>query len=109
MNPMLMKVKIKQNVPKNQQPQHLSMRPVANIAVANIDVNLPDMDQGFTVTQALGNIGSGSRLLGGTSGSIGLGILNVSVFGLKTRAERILFVIDTNPQMVTDKKGGLNS
>ena len=56
----------------------------------------------------VGGIGGGS-LLGGTSGSIGLGMSNVSVFGLKARSDRILFVIDTNRQMVTDKKGGLNS
>jgi len=107
--PKEVKVQIKQNMPKSQQPQNLSMRPVANIAVANIDVNLPNMDQSFTVTQGLGDIGGSSSLLGGTSGSIGVGVSNVSVFGLKTRAERILFVIDTNRQMVTDKKGGLNS
>lgn len=106
--PKEVKVKIQQTAPKNQQPQRLAMRPVANIAVANVDVNLPDMGDTFTVSAGLGGIGGGS-LLGGTSGSIGLGISNVSVFGLKTRAERILFVIDTNRQMVTDKKGGLNS
>ena len=107
--PKEVKVRIKQQAaPQNQQPQSLTMRPVANIAVANVDVNLPDMGDSFTVSAGLGGIGGGS-LLGGTSGSIGLGVSNVSVFGLKTRAERILFVIDTNRQMVTDKKGGLNS
>jgi len=84
------------------------MRPVANIAVAQVDVNLPDMEQNFTVSAGLGGMGGGS-LLGGTRGSIGMGLSDVSVFGLKTRAERILFVIDANRQMVTDKKGGLNS
>jgi len=107
--PKEVKVQIKQQAPKSQQPRSLSMRPVANIAVANVDVNLPDMADSFTVSAGLGGIGSGGSLLGGTSGSIGMGISNVSVFGLKTRAERILFVIDTNRQMVTDKKGGLNS
>ena len=103
------KVQIKPQQPKQQQSQSLSMRPVANIAVAQVDVNLPSMDQSFTVSAGLGGIGGGGSLLGGTSGSIGMGLSNVSVFGLKTRAERILFVIDTNRQMVTDKKGGLNS
>ncbi len=102
------KVQIKPQQPKQQQAQRLSMRPVANIAVAQVDVNLPDMDQSFTVSAGLGGIGGGS-LLGGTRGSIGMGLSDVSVFGLKTRAERILFVIDANRQMVTDKKGGLNS
>ena len=102
------KIKIKQSSPKQAQSQSLTMRPVANIAVANVDVNLPEMSANFTVSDGLGAVGGGS-LLGGTSGSIGMGISNVSVFGLKTRAERILFVIDTNRHMVTDKKGGLNS
>lgn len=38
-----------------------------------------------------------------------MGLSDISVFGLKTRAERILFVIDTNRRMVTDEKGGLDS
>ena len=107
--PKEVKVQIKQQQAPKMQSQSLAMRPVANIAVANVDVNLPDMADSFTVSEGLGGIGSGGSLLGGTSGSIGMGISNVSVFGLKTRAERILFVIDTNRQMVTDKKGGLNS
>ena len=102
------KVQIKPQQPKQQQAQRLSMRPVANIAVANVDVNLPEMTQNFTVSAALGGMGGG-QLLGGTRGSIGMGLSDVSVFGLKTRAERILFVIDANRHMVADKKGGLNS
>lgn len=106
--PPQVKVQIKQQQPKQQQAQRLSMRPVANISVANVDVNLPNMDQSFTVSAGLGGM-SGGSLLGGTRGNIGMGLSDVSVFGLKTRAERILFVIDANRQMVTDKKGGLNS
>ncbi len=103
------KVQIKPQQPKQSSlSQSLTMRPVANIAVAQVDVNLPSMEQNFTVSAGLGGMGGGS-LLGGTRGSIGMGLSDVSVFGLKTRAERILFVIDANRQMVTDKKGGLNS
>ena len=107
--PKEVKVQIKQQQAPKMQSQSLTMRPVDNIAVANVNVTLPDMADSFTVSEGLGGIGGGGSLLGGTSGSIGMGISNVSVFGLKTRAERILFVIDTNRQMVTDKKGGLNS
>ncbi|MEN8661765.1 MAG: hypothetical protein ABF322_09055, partial [Lentimonas sp.] len=81
---------------------------VGNIAIANVNVDLPTMEESFTVSGGLGN-GGGSGLLGGTSGSLGIGMSDVSVFGLKTRAERILFVIDVNRHMVTDKKGGVNS
>ena len=103
------KVQIRPQQPKqNALSQNLTMRPVANIAVANVDVNLPSMEQNFTVSAGLGGM-SGGSLLGGTRGSIGMGLSDVSVFGLKTRGERILFVIDANRQMVTDQKGGLNS
>ena len=51
----------------------------------------------------------GGSLLGGTRGTLGIGMSDISVFGLKTRAERILFVIDANSQMLTDAKGGLKS
>ncbi len=103
------KVEIKpQPAPQQQAAQNLRMKQVGNIAVSAIDVDLPSMEQSFTVSAGLGGFGSGS-LLGGTSGSIGIGVSDVSVFGLKTKAERILFVIDANRQMVTDAKGGLNS
>ena len=66
------KVQIKPQQPKQQQAQRLTMRPVANIAVANVDVNLPNMEQNFTVSTGLGGMGGGS-LLGGTRGNIGMG------------------------------------
>lgn len=104
-------VKIEIQQKPNQQPSQLNnlqMKPVSNITVDAVDVNLPDIADTFTVSAGLGGSGGGN-MLGGTRGSIGLGMSDVSVFGLKTRAERILFVIDANRQMVTDKKGGLNS
>ena len=63
--PREVKVVIRPEQAKVPQTQRLSMRPVANIAVANVDVNLPDMDQNFTVSAGLGGFGGG-RLLGGT-------------------------------------------
>lgn len=55
--PKEVKVQIQQSAPKNMQSQSLTMRPVANIAVANVDVNLPDMADSFTVSAGLGGIG----------------------------------------------------
>lgn len=103
------KIEIKQQAaPQQQAAQSLRMKQVGNIAVSAVDVELPSMQESFTVSAGIGGF-SGGSLLGGTRGSIGIGMSDVSVFGLKTRAERILFVIDTNRHMVTDKKGGLNS
>ncbi len=103
------KIEIKQK--PNQQPSQLNnlqMKPVSNITVDAVDVNLPDMADSFTVSAGLGGTGGGN-LLGGTRGSLGLGMSDVSVFGLKTRAERILFCVDIGREMVTDNKGGLAS
>ncbi|ADE55979.1 hypothetical protein Caka_2966 [Coraliomargarita akajimensis DSM 45221] len=103
------KVEYKPQPQQQQQPmQNLRMKQIGNIAVANVDVNLPSMADNFTVSAGLGGVGNGS-LLGGAGGSLNLGMSEVSVFGLKTRAERILFCIDTNRDMVVDKKGGLSS
>jgi hypothetical protein len=102
------KIEIKQQPPKQQAMQSLRMKQVGNIAVSAVDVNLPNMQESFTVSAGMGGFGSGS-LLGGTSGTLGIGMSDISVFGLKTRAERILFVIDANSQMLTDAKGGLKS
>jgi len=103
------KIEIKQQAaPQEQSMQSLRMKQVGNIAVTSVDVNLPDMQDSFTVSAGVGGFGGGS-LLGGTRGSIGIGMSDVSVFGIDARAERILFVIDANREMVTDAKGGLNS
>ena len=102
------KIEIKQQPPKQQAMQSLRMKQVGNIAVSAVDVNLPNMQESFTVSAGMGGFGGGS-LLGGTRGTLGIGMSDISVFGLKTRAERILFVIDANRQMLTDAKGGLKS
>jgi len=91
-----------------QTTDNLRMKQVGNISVAAVDVNLPSMEQSFTVSSGLGGFGGGS-LLGNTRGNIGLGVSDVNVFGLKTRAERILFAVDASKDMLIDKKGGLNS
>ena len=88
----------------------LKTRQVGSIAVASIAVDLPSMGDSFTIrTRDVGNFGGTSNLIGSGRGQLDFGSSQVNVFGIKAKAERILFVIDTNRQMVTDKKGGLNS
>ena len=68
------KVEIKpQAAPQQQAAQSLRMKQVGNIAVSAVDVNLPSMEQSFTVSAGLGGFGGGA-LLGGTRGSIGIGM-----------------------------------
>lgn len=102
------KVQIRPPAPQMQAMNQLRMRPVANIAVANVAVDLPSMDQSFTVSAGLGRGGVGN-LLGGARGSLRIGLSDVNVFGLKSRAEKILFIVEANRRMVYDSKGGLHS
>lgn len=103
------KIEIKpQAAPQDQSMRNFRMKQVGTTAVNAVNVTLPTMQDSFTVSAEIGGFGGGS-LLGGSRGNIGIGMSDISVFGLKTRAERILFVIDANRHMVTDKKGGLNS
>lgn len=97
------------DAPKPKSMSNMSMRPLANIAVANVAVDLPSMDQSFTVSTGLGSLGGGGLMGGAGGGSIGMGMSDVSVFGLKARAEKILFMIDAGRTMVYDEKGGLES
>lgn len=91
-----------------KQLASLRMRPMANIAISSVNVDLPSMDQSFTVSTGIGGFGEGN-LMGGARGTIGMGLSNVNVFGLKSKGEKILFVIDANRSMLFDEKGGINS
>ncbi|WP_162029701.1 MULTISPECIES: hypothetical protein [unclassified Lentimonas] len=107
--PKEVKVNIRpQPAPQNAPLRNLRMKQIGNIQVANVDVDLPSMGESFTVSAGLGGVGGGS-LLGGTRGSIGMGMSNVNIFGIQSRAERFLFLIDASKEMLEDKKGGLNS
>lgn len=106
------KIEVKPQKPKQVLAPKLNLRPVGNIAVADVNVDLPDMQQNFTVSSGLGAGSlqiSGGSLLGGVNGAFKLGMSEVNVFGLKSKSERILFIIDSSRRMLTDDKGGLNS
>ncbi len=107
--PKEVKVEIRPQQPKIQPMNQLRMRPVANIAIADVAVDLPSVGQTFTVSAGLGGFGRGNLLAGGARGRISLGVSDVNVFGLKARAEKILFIVEANRRMVYDSKGGLHS
>ncbi|WP_269526393.1 hypothetical protein [Coraliomargarita parva] len=107
--PKEVKVEIKpQPTPDNQPLNNLRMKQVGNIAVSAVNVDLPSMDQSFTVSAGIGNFG-GAGLLSRSSGSIGFGSSMVNVMGLKTKSERVLLVVDAGKNMLIDQKGGLYS
>ena len=103
------KVEVKPQPKSQSQPlDSLRMKQVGEVAIDSVDVDLPEMGDSFTVNGNLGDVGGGA-LLGGASGRIGLGMSDINIFGVKTRAERVLFAVDASKRMLVDKKGGLNS
>ena len=107
--PQNISVDLRQNAPAQQDSmQNLRMREVGNIAVATVNVDLPSMEDAFTVSTAIGGFRSGN-LLGDARGTIGLGVSDINVFGVTAKAERVLFVISAHRSMVYDAKGGLPS
>jgi hypothetical protein len=104
-----MKVQIRENLPKQIKEYH-TIQPVSEIALTKRNFNLSNTNDIFRVSESLGHIDVGRfSLLGDTRDTIGIGISNLNVFGLKGQSERVLFVFDINRYMVTDWKGGLNS
>ena len=108
--PVPVTVQIQPQQPKPPQIVNRSFTNPAEIKVSEVYVNLPNIEQEFTVSAGLEtkDLSNGINI-GGMDGNISIGISDINIFGLKTRATRILFVIDTHAQMVSDKKGGLNS
>lgn len=95
--PLGVKVEIRPEPPKPQNiQQQLSMRPVANIAVAQVDVNLPSMEQDFTVSAGFGGINRGG-LLGGASGGLAMKMPEIDFFGAKAKGEKVVFIVHFGP------------
>lgn len=93
-------VKIEQQV-KRQTPS-LSQRVTANtrISTKSTDFKMPEV-AGF-------GTGSGVDLSGAAlGGSLGFASTQINVFGLKSSGEKILFVLDTNRNMLIDEIGGI--
>jgi hypothetical protein len=93
-------VKIEQQV-KRQTPS-LSQRVTANtrINTKSTDFKMPEV-AGF-------GTGSGVDLSGAAlGGSLGFASTQINVFGLKSSGEKILFVLDTNRNMLIDEIGGI--
>lgn len=96
-------VEIQPEQPKEQFEQKLTMPSASDIAINALDLDLPNMDQNFTVSGVVTGVGGLAR------GNMELGLSTANLFGIKTSAERFLVVIDANRRMVSDDKGGLSS
>lgn len=102
------KIEIKPK-PEIEPMRDLRMKKIGNIAVADIAVDLPSDNDSFTISSGLGSFGGAASLIGSGRGQLDFGSSQVNVFGIKTQAERILFVLDTSADMLADKKGGITS
>lgn len=114
--PQDVEVMIQRQQPQVQQTamRELRVQQVGNIAVAAVTANVPNMQESFSVssgTGLAGGMGDGlSRMnIGDATGSLGLGMSELNVFGVTDKGERILFLIDAGRNMLTDDKGGLHS
>ena len=105
--PSEVKVDIMPEQPKQQFEQKTAMSSASSIVIDELDLSLPDMDQNFTISTAIE--GLGGSLLGNARGKMDVGLSPANIFGLKSKAERFLVLIDANRRMVADGKGGLNS
>lgn len=95
--PKEVKVTIKPQPPKQQNiEQQLKMRPVGNIALAQVDVALPSMEHSFTVNAGLGGISRGN-LLAGARGGLGMKMPEIDFFGAKSKGEKIVFIVHFGP------------
>lgn len=91
-------VKVKLSAPSPKlQPQALALKPIANIAVANVDVDLPSMGDSFTVSTGLGGTGGASLGSAGRGTGIGFKMPKVNFFGAKSKGEKIAFVVHFGP------------
>jgi|GEM_PF-1465821 len=91
-------VKVKLSAPPPKlQPQALALKPIANIAVANVDVDLPSMGDSFTVSAGLGGTGGASLGSAGRGTGIGFKMPKVNFFGAKSKGEKIAFVVHFGP------------
>lgn len=89
----------------------LQMKPVANIAIDNISVDLPNMSDSFTVSAGMGGIGgnllggSGGNLLGGSGGRLAMKMPELNFFGAKSKGEKVAFIVHFGPD-TTGGSGG---
>ena len=104
------KIEVKPPKPPKLEPKP-SVRPINNLPKAEIKVDVPDLQQDFTVSSGFGTGGSQTSggLLGIRQGAMKLKMPEIKFMGFKAKAERIIFIIDASRNMLVDAKGGLNS
>ncbi|MCF7849350.1 MAG: hypothetical protein K9M45_10900 [Kiritimatiellales bacterium] len=102
-----MPVKVKNMQKKSRRPQVKTRMSAA----AKTSFELPNMSSMGLGLNGFGDDydgGAGRRDLSGLggAGSLGFGISGVNFFGIKSKGEKLLFIVDASKDMLLDKKGG---
>lgn len=106
--PTSVEVSIQRPPPASLPGRDLAVQAVGSIAINAVPASALGFQESFFVADTSTTSGMSSLRLGGSS-SIGLGVSEISVFGIRDSGERILFAVDTGRNMLLDSKGGLYS
>jgi hypothetical protein len=96
---------------KVQNLQKKSSRPKVTSRMASVSqssFSLPDMMGLGDIGGGFDRSGGGDRTLSsmGAASSLGFGISGINFFGAKSKGEKFVFILDTDKDMVEDKRGG---
>ncbi len=93
--PVKIEQKIRQQAPTLSNQQRVQ---ATQVKTKSVDFKMPEMT-GF---------GNGVAISGkGFEGSLGFATSQLNVFGLKSSAEKVVFILSTEPDMLTDDIGGI--
>lgn len=88
---------------KRQAPKLRQRMTAKKVRSKSVDFKMPEL-AGFG-DGTVANIATSGMGLGG--GGLGFATTQLNVFGLKSRGEKVLFLLDSNNDMMTDEIGGI--
>lgn len=95
----------KQTQRTTRPQQRITVTEISAMNIPDVDVQVPQINQ--RVATNPGGFGGGFGGGVGGGGNLGIGGAAVSLLGITAKTERVLFVIDTDPVLMRDEKGGM--
>ncbi|MGB0372647.1 MAG: hypothetical protein ACPGN3_15035 [Opitutales bacterium] len=105
---------VKYNQQKTKDRQQNSQRPrqktiktraINSISTPNIDIQMSDVSPGVGISTTLGDSVGGIQGL--SSGSLRMGVSAVDFFGIKSKGERIVIIVDVAASMLEVQRGDI--
>jgi hypothetical protein len=93
-------VKIKKRRPKPKMRQRITVKSRSNQKMP--DIKMPEIVGVRTGIGAMGGDGLGAS-------SVGFTMPEINVFGIKSRGEKIFFILDSSGRMMEDEIGGMSA